>query len=270
MADPRISAETEPGKKGISMHYHVARNGQVYGPYTMEDLQRYVASGHVLPTDSVKSDEMSDWVPVAQFLPGTGEGGSAGFSSATAGGGAPPFTPGAPPAYRPVGFGDPAALGAVSQIPGPPDLNWGLVLLFDVLTCSLFQLIWNLILAAWFRRVYPPTKVLVLYIAAAVLIVLQGAFGQSLGLVAHHHGMNVGHTRGLIGYGFIGVACWVVRLIARFTFKAELERHYNTVEPIGLVINPVLTFFFGGIYLQSVMNRINQIKRGVAFGAYPR
>lgn len=76
--------------------------------------------------------------------------------------------------------------------------------------------------------------------------------------------------RGIAGYGVVAVLCWVVRLVARFSFRADLEQHYNTTEPIGLEINPVLTFFFGGIYLQSVMNRINAIKRGVAFGGYTR
>ena len=248
------------------MHYHVARNGQVYGPYTLEDLRRYVASGHVLLTDTVKSDEMADWVPVSELLGGS--------SSATAGGAAPfgsPVPPAyAPPAYGIGGYPAPAGYGANSGLAGPPDLNWGLVLLFDVLTCSLFQLIWNLVLAAWFRRIYPPTKVLPLYAAAAVLIFAQGAFGQTVGFMAGRHGVHVAHGRGYAGYGVVAIACWVVRLIARFTFRADLERHYNTVEPIGLEINPVLTFFFGGIYLQSVMNRINTIKRAAAFGGYPR
>ena len=250
------------------MRYHVSRNGQVYGPYTLEDLQRYVASGHVLPTDSVKSDEMTDWVPVAQLLAGSSTSGEPGAAPSMAAG-SPPFSPRAPAGYPPAGFGGPG-FGAVAQIPGPPDLHWGLVLLFDIFTCSLFQLIWNLILAAWFRRVYPPTKVLLLYIASAILLFLQGAFGQTLGLMAGRHGIDVTHHKGVFGYSFVALVCWIVRLIARFTFRADLERHYNTVEPIGLQVNPVLTFFFGGIYLQSVMNRINQIKRGVAFGAYPR
>ena len=31
------------------MPYQVSRNGQMYGPYTLEDLQRYVASGkHIM------------------------------------------------------------------------------------------------------------------------------------------------------------------------------------------------------------------------------
>src|SRR6266851_5413868 len=50
------------------MPYHVSRNGQTYGPYTLEDLQRYVASGNVLLTDLAKSEEMPDWLPVAQIL----------------------------------------------------------------------------------------------------------------------------------------------------------------------------------------------------------
>jgi hypothetical protein len=33
------------------MHYQISRNGQEYGPYTLEDLQRYLASGNVMPTD---------------------------------------------------------------------------------------------------------------------------------------------------------------------------------------------------------------------------
>ena len=50
------------------MTYQVSRNGQMYGPYTLEDLQRYVASGNVLLTDMAKSEEMPDWLPVAQIL----------------------------------------------------------------------------------------------------------------------------------------------------------------------------------------------------------
>ena len=50
------------------MHYHVSRGGQTYGPYTLADLQRYVASGHILLNDLAKSEEMSDWIPVGQIL----------------------------------------------------------------------------------------------------------------------------------------------------------------------------------------------------------
>ena len=42
------------------MTYQVSRNGQLYGPYTLEDLQRYVASGNILPTDMAKSEDMME------------------------------------------------------------------------------------------------------------------------------------------------------------------------------------------------------------------
>ncbi len=235
------------------MHYQIARNGQMYGPYTMEDLQRYVASGHVLPTDLAKSDEMSDWVPVSQLLAQTGGFGPSAPVS-------PAFGGPVAPAYPPAGY---AASGPVAG--GPPDLHWGLVLLFDILTCSLFQMVWNLILASWFKRVSPGSKAFVLYIASAILLIMQGVMGNALGFMSGRYNHNYGHMgvhAGSTGiYGLVALTCWVVRLITRFTFRSELEQHFNTVDPIGLRINPVLTFFFGGIYLQSQMNRINQIKR---------
>lgn len=50
------------------MVYKLQRDGQTYGPYTLEDLQRYVTSGNVQPTDMVQSDTATDWMTVAQLL----------------------------------------------------------------------------------------------------------------------------------------------------------------------------------------------------------
>ena len=165
------------------MRYHVVRNGQVYGPYTLEDLHRYVASGHVLPTDSVKSDEMPDWIPASTLLGDSFPSSSGATQPGTPPGAGPaPYNGPVPPAYGPPAFAPHpfAGYGTNPSLPGPPNLSWGLVLLFDIVTFSLFQLIWNLVLAVWFRRVVPPTKVLLLYAAAAVLIFAQGAFGQTI------------------------------------------------------------------------------------------
>ncbi len=234
------------------MPFQISRNGQMYGPYTMEDLQRYLASGHVLPTDLAKSEEMAEWIPVSQ-LPG-----AQGFAAVPPSG----YPPGSIPYQQPL------APGGAGPYADPPNLHWALVLVLDLLTCSLFQMVWNIILALWFRRVFPNSKALVLYIASAVLLVMQGVMGQTLGFVSRRHGLGYDPTHGsqassLAIYSVVAIGCWVVRLIARFTFRSELEQHYNTVEPIGLRLNPVLTFFFGGIYLQSQMNRINDIKRGL-------
>ncbi len=219
------------------MNYQVSRNGQLYGPYTLEDLQRYVASGNVLPTDLAKSDEMSEWLPVSQIL------GPAGV---------PTPTYATVPAYPPT--------SGVSY-PDPPNLQWGLELLFGLFTCGLFVVVWNLVIATWANRVQPTSKTLMYYIIATVLIVLN--FGGSYGVVisiAQHHPHHQSFTGSLIS-----IATWVVRLIARFTLRDTLEHHFNGPEPLGLRLSAVMTFFFGGLYFQYKLNEINQIKQTLRF-----
>ena len=48
------------------MQYRVSRNDQEFGPYTLEELQRYVAEGSVLPNDYVFNGV--EWVLVSQFI----------------------------------------------------------------------------------------------------------------------------------------------------------------------------------------------------------
>jgi len=50
------------------MNYFIKRDLQEYGPYTLAELQRYVASGNVLLTDLCRSEGMNDWVPVSQVI----------------------------------------------------------------------------------------------------------------------------------------------------------------------------------------------------------
>jgi hypothetical protein len=50
------------------MTYQLQRDGQSFGPYTLDDLRRYLASGNVLADDLVKSEEMTGWLPVTQVL----------------------------------------------------------------------------------------------------------------------------------------------------------------------------------------------------------
>jgi GYF domain 2 len=219
------------------MNYQVSRNGQMYGPYTLEDLQRYVTSGNVMPTDLAKSEEMTDWLPVAQIL---------GTSAAAA------------PAYAPTA-GYPVAPGAV--YPDPPNLNWGLELLLGFLTCRLFVVAWNLVLASWARRVEPDSKAFLYYVLATVLTVLQygGSWGMVIAISQHHQPQQS------VTGGLLGLAAFVVRLIARFSLRDTLERHFNGPEPLGLRLSAVMTFFFGGIYFQYKLNRINEIKEALRY-----
>ncbi len=228
------------------MTYQVSRNGQVYGPYTLEDLQRYVASGNILPTDMAKSEDMPDWLPVAQIL---GTAGTAGT-----GGPAAPSTPAyAAPATYPQSSG--------IAYPDPPDLNWGLELLLGFLTCRIFVVVWNLVIASWANRVQPASKALMWYIAATVLFVLELGSSWTFIISLSHH-VHPHHS--VLG-NLIGIAAWVVRLIARFTLRDTLEQHFNGPEPLGLRLSAVMTFFFGGIYFQYKLNEINEMKQALRY-----
>lgn len=56
------------GKQPAS--YLVHRNGQQFGPYTMQQLQGYSAEGSISPSDLVWGQGMAEWLPLSHFLVG--------------------------------------------------------------------------------------------------------------------------------------------------------------------------------------------------------
>ena len=88
------------------MNYFISRDGQQYGPYTLADLQRYTASGEILPTDLATSEGLDNPVPVSQII------GTIAI--------APPLTH--------------SSSSEATFYPDAPNLHWGLVLLFTFLT----------------------------------------------------------------------------------------------------------------------------------------
>ncbi len=231
------------------MLYQVSRNGQMYGPYTHEDLTRYVASGNVLPTDMAKSEAMADWLPVSQVL-----------GMATPPAGATTYPP--PPA---AGYA-----GPVGAYPAPPNLHWGLCLLFGLLTCGVFTLVYDLIQTIWLKKVNPASKSMFFYLGLIVLEVVNagGSFGR---MAALRHGATTVSTPGSMGMALlsllVSVGVLVLFVLYRFGMRRELEEFFNGPDPVGLRLSGVMTFFFGGLYFQYHFNRINEIKRGMGYRA---
>jgi hypothetical protein len=129
------------------MNYFVTRNGQDYGPYTLADLQRYVATGSVLVTDLTRSEGMTEWIPVSQVI-----------------GNIP--VPVAPQA---------SSIVTGTLYPDPPNLHWGVALLLGIVTCGLFGWVWAFVQALWVRKVRPESKALV-YFAIAVGLLTAALF----------------------------------------------------------------------------------------------
>ena len=218
------------------MLYRVKRNNQEYGPYTLDDLKNYVASGNVLLTDLAGSDDTRDWVPVSQVL-----------------GVAPPAAV-APYAATPSQYPQTAAI-----YPDPPNLHWALVLLIGLFTCGLFNLVWIFVQAIWVRKVDPNSKALIYYIAGIALDVVS-VFTQISLSAAQAHG-NAGQSP-VVAVSLVStLAMAVLFIVANFSMRDSIEAHFNGPEPIGLSLSGVMTFFFGSLYFQYHFTRINELKR---------
>jgi len=205
------------------MNYMISRDGQEYGPYSLGDLQRYVASGDILLSDMTRSEGMTEFMPVSQVI-GT-------------------IAMPAPATYAPMA-------AAMPDYPDPPNLHWGLVLLFEVMTCGMFNAVWGIVLGVWMRKVSPQSKAVYYYIAWAVTLV--AIFFSSFISAATHSGDSLTHLLQLTSF--------VISMFARYTLRSSLEEHYNTVEPMGLALSGVMTFFFDVIYFQYHINDIMQRK----------
>ncbi|HEY4381303.1 MAG TPA: DUF4339 domain-containing protein [Acidobacteriaceae bacterium] len=223
------------------MLYHVQRNGQQYGPYTLDDLKSYVSTGNVLLTDLIRSDDTPDWIPVSQVL---GIAPPAAVASYT--GAAPQsFETGAP-------------------YPDPPNLHWALVLLIGVFTCGMFTIVWIMVEAAWVRKIDPRSKALFYYIIAFVLDVASVFLSIFMQRVTASGGANQSALTLLsllITFAFLALF-----IIANFSMRDSIEAHFNGAEPIGLSLSGIMTFFFSVYYFQYHFSRINELKRATRYG----
>jgi hypothetical protein len=214
------------------MNYTVIRDGQQFGPYSLADLQRYVASGNILVTDLARSEGMTEVVPVGQVI------GNISLPAVSA-----------PVAQEP----------GLIRYPNPPNLAWGLVLLFSILTCGLFLIAWDVVLAIWTRQVQPASRAIYYY--GAVVFLYFGVFAFAFNSGMHH---SKDPTAGLLN-----LAIWVLSIVARFSMKYSLEEHFNSSDPIGLSLSGVMTFFFGSIYFQYHLNQIMKRKQELWYGLRP-
>ena len=233
------------------MNYFIKRELNEYGPYSLADLQKDVASGNILLTDLCRSEGLTDWVPVSQVI-----------------GNIPvPVAAPQPPAAGTVYGGQPAAYAAPAALyPAPPNLHWALVLLLTVVTCGVFSIIWLVVEALWIKKVKPEAKSMTYLIITAALWVALIALSITQGV----SNASSGHIQpGLQGLALlIQIGYLITYILTVFAMRSDIEDHYNTAEPIGLSLSGVMTFFFNVYYFQYHFSKINEMKRAQA-GGYP-
>jgi uncharacterized protein DUF4339 len=244
------------------MKYYIQRQLNEYGPYTLADLQRYVAQGSIQLSDLTRSEGMTDWVPVSQVIgnipapqpaavipmPGSAMPGAGNvYGAAGMAYGVPGQVPGGVPLY-----GAPVVPGII-----PPDFHWALVLLVSFF-CSIFQIVWLFIEAGFVKKIDSESKGVAFLVGALVtqvvaVIVLSTSIGMSPG--------QEPSFAFFVPFLFIMVAGTVLHFIGIFQMRSSIQNYYNTVEPINLRLSGVMTFFFAVFYFQYHFSRIANWKR---------
>jgi hypothetical protein len=240
------------------MKYYIQRELNEYGPYTLADLQRYVAQGSILLTDLTRSEGLTEWVPVSQVIgniPIPVAQAAAQSPGSPAYGGGTVYGGGGGTVYGGAGtvYGGGAAMPAVGAGPVPPDFHWALVLLIGICTCGLFLWAWWIVEAAFVRKVNSESKGLLLVILSLASYFLGGFLNGFIAAMNHSQPSPLGPLFSLAGI--------VLIIIGEFQMKSDLEDYYNTVEPINLRLSGVMVFFFNIFYFQHHFSRIAQWKK---------
>jgi len=231
------------------MNYWVAPGGQQQGPFSLADVRRMIAEGRVSMTDLAWAEGLPNWAPLSQVIP----------AEAPAFAPAPPPPPvAAQPNYGALGAQAVAApVAAPTTGPIPPNLHWGLVLLLSLFTFGLFGLVWIFVEASFVKRLDPRNVSRALLIVAFLLEFAYVGLMVFAGIAGGGNDVQVVAAMGSL----IGLIITVLVIFAFFKMRSSLVQYYNTVEPIGLKLSGVMTFFFNIYYFQHHFSRVAEWKR---------
>lgn len=184
-----------------------------------------------------------------------------------------------PPAVPPYAGGPQAPQYAII----PPDLHWVLVFLLGMVTFGIFSWIWMFRESAFVKRINPASKATVfLVLILAISVVVMACYGAiSYVAVRNSIAQSTAETSdvsdadipasstadvALIGVasmvaGIGGLASFILYLVAVFSMRRSIINYYNSVEPLGLRLGGIMTFFFSYLYFQYHFSRIAAWKK---------
>jgi len=223
------------------MNYYVKRDGQQYGPYSLAELQRYLAEGNIQPADPARSEGMDHWVPAQQIA------GNIAVPQPPP----PPVNYGHVPVYSQGGAGAVAQTARSAAGPMPPGLHWAWVLVLAIVTLGIFSWIWMFVEAAYANKLRTNSKPLLFYCLGLPGFFIAGVLSATPDL------------KGLGALMQIGAA--ILLICGHFSLKNALEEYYNSVEPINLQLSGVMTFFFNVLYFQYHLSKIREWKKTGVF-----
>lgn len=150
----------------------------------------------------------------------------------------------------------------------PPSLHWALVLVISVI-CGFFALVWVFIQASFVKKLDPSNKSIMMFVLSFVVAIGGGIVAAiiSAGVGGAAASMNSpGAALAalpviILVQLVVSVLSCVFGLMGVFGMRRSLLNYYNTVEPIGLRLSGVMTFFFSVFYFQYHFTRIANWKQ---------
>ena len=218
------------------MNYYVNREGNELGPYSLAELQQNLAQGNIQPTDLARSDGLDHWVPVQQVAGNIAVAQPSPHS----------VNYGQVPVYAQASGGVAVDTAEAPAGPIPPGLHWLWVLVLTAVTFYMFGMVWMFVEAAYANKLRTKSIPLIFYgigIPAAFLAGFVTAFPDLKPFAP-----------------LLQLLGGVLIIAGHFSIKNALEEYYNSVEPIHLELNGVMTFFFNVIYFQYHLSKIRRWK----------
>jgi hypothetical protein len=143
--------------------------------------------------------------------------------------------------------------------PMPPNMHWALVLVLSAIT-GIFGIIWTFMELSFVKKIDPASKAMKLYVFALITLPIGLIVGFGLIMMGAAGGSSTAAGGAAALGGLILFAAYicvfVFMIMAMFSMRRSIETYYNTVEPIGLKLSPVMTFFFNMLYFQYHFSRI--------------
>lgn len=230
----------------------IGQNDRTYGPYQIEAVRRWLVQGKLSPEALGWQAGLPEWVPLATLvreLPDAppvppaihslaADAGSTRDSRASEREAPPPSSHGGAPATP--AWGRPDGMPR-ADLPTPPSLHWGLVLLFTVLTLGIFGMVWMFVQANWVRKIDPESN-------ARLLL----GIGLACDLLASIMGIGAARTSSAaVGLdALLRVTFLVLFMVAYFSMAGSMRRAM-TGSAARLKIGGATLFFFTTWYLQG-------------------
>jgi small basic protein len=155
------------------MKYVLVRSGNRYGPYSVEEVRQYLAAGNIAADDQLEPESGGTPVRAAELtaapagIPTAAPSPSAGASP----GGFAPAGPMPSPFAGPSAYPAPVLHATIPpHIPPPPAMDWWLVLILSLVTCTLFGFIWTFFQARWVKKLDPSSRA-TLYLLLSLLFI---------------------------------------------------------------------------------------------------